>query len=140
MISLSIIYLALTSPSASIDLPSKIGRAALNVKDILGIHGLSARKVYPASSITAGAVSSYLAFSPFPQRSKLVEVVYFLRHFLYPKKEPFPLGSTMLCAARTFLPSVKRKSDRLICRYKDIDYNLTRLITLKSPDAFIFNW
>jgi len=32
---LPIIYLALTSPSASIDLPSGIERATLNVQDIL---------------------------------------------------------------------------------------------------------
>jgi len=83
-----------------------------------GIHGLSARKVYPANNITVEAVSSYLTFSPFPQRCKHVEVVYFLWHFLYSRGEPFPLGSTMLCAARTFLPPDKRDSDRPICRVK----------------------
>ena len=55
-------------------------RAACSACAGLGIFGLSARKVYPANNITVAAVSSYLPFSPFPQRNKFVKVVYFLRH------------------------------------------------------------
>jgi len=65
----SIIYLALTSPLTSIDLPSPQNKSEQLFQLITerGIHGLSARKVYLAHVVTNKPVSSYLTFSPFPK-------------------------------------------------------------------------
>ena len=102
--SVGVYHLSSTALTRSVYRPTlRDERAARSACADLGLFGLSARKVYPAKCITAPAVSSYLTFSPFPWLSELVKVVCFLRHFLYPQCEPFPLGSTMLCAARTFL-------------------------------------
>jgi len=65
---MSIIYLAPHSRTESIDLPSRIGRAALPPNGIPGLHGLSVRKVYHAADVTTDTVSSYLTFSPFPPK------------------------------------------------------------------------
>jgi hypothetical protein len=70
-----------------------------------GLFDFSTRKVYHALGIATKAVSSYLTFSPFPFPNKSEWVVCFLWHFLSPPiGGSFPLGSTMLCVARTFLP------------------------------------
>ncbi len=76
-----IIYLALPLPTRSINLPIPLLREQREASslDSRNLFGLSTRKVYPASNVTIGAVSSYLTFSPFPQ---IIEVVCFLWHFL----------------------------------------------------------
>ena len=48
------------------------------------LFGLSTRKVYHASGVAIGAVSSYPTFSPFPLWSESEAVVCFLWHFLSP--------------------------------------------------------
>ena len=68
-----IIYLVPNSRAESIDLPSELGEQPSS----LGIHGLSARKVYLAAHVTICTVSSYLTFSPFPHyETKFVRVVF----------------------------------------------------------------
>lgn len=44
-----------------------------------GLHGLTARKVYPFGRLPGRSVSPYLTFSPLP---RLLGAVSFLRHFL----------------------------------------------------------
>ena len=66
---MSIISLVPNSRAESIDLPSELGEQPSS----LGIHGLSARKVYLAAHVATCTVSSYLTFSPFP---KLLLVVF----------------------------------------------------------------
>ena len=76
--SFGVYHLSSTALTHSVHRPTlRDERAARSACADLGIFGLSARKVYPASCITAKAVSSYLTFSPFPQQA---EVVCFLRH------------------------------------------------------------
>ena len=52
-----------------------------------GIHGISPRKVYTATSVTTRAVGSYPTFSPLPALEsrvgeKQMQAVYFLLHYL----------------------------------------------------------
>ena len=76
--SFGVYHLSSAALAHSVDRPTlRDRRAACSACAGPGIFGLSARKVYPASCITATAVSSYLTFSPFPRQA---EVVYFLRH------------------------------------------------------------
>jgi hypothetical protein len=59
-------------------------------------------------------VSSYLTFSSLPSRSLGIRRSPFLRHFPWwrrPQRHPFPLGSTLPYAARTFLPPPIAGSD-----------------------------
>ena len=106
-----IICLVPTSQSGSISLPAPMISIPTSWDRTMnepllnrGLFDLSTRKVCHAFNITVKAVSSYLTFSPFPRR---VGVVCFLWHCLYSsccQPEPFPLGSTLLYVARTFLP------------------------------------
>ena len=80
---------------------------------------LAPRGVCRAPSVTLGAVSSYLAFSPLlPLSRSLEEAVYFLRHF--PSAGAFAVGlphfhaAALPCGVRTFLPPpVRVTSGRL---------------------------
>jgi hypothetical protein len=102
---LFIIYLGLPLPE-SLYRPTRSAseRATLRRCRQRNLFGLSIHEVYPAPAVASGAVSSYLAFSPFPF-SRKKKVVYFLWHFLYSASaKSFPLGSMALCIARTFLP------------------------------------
>ena len=105
---ISIIYLGCPSRNTSIDLPAGLERAALPRCPLrntwAGLFGLSARGVYRAVPLTRNAVVSYTTLSPLPRQ---VGAVCFLLHFPWPGRhqpDPFPLGSTVPYAARTFLP------------------------------------
>lgn len=79
--SFGVYHLSSTTFTCSVERPTlRDERATRSACAGLGIFGLSARKVYPAKCIAAVAVSSYLTFSPFPWRAK---VVCFLWHSLY---------------------------------------------------------
>jgi hypothetical protein len=69
-------------------------------------------------------VSSYLTFSPFP--FAFAQGGYFLLHY-YTLTDIFPLGSMVLCVARTFLPGHRLLSGRgdgtACCSAKVINYN-----------------
>lgn len=112
----STIYLGCASRRTSIDLPSGIGRAALIL--------LSAELRYTWSFSPWGLPSSRCRhrdwwaltppFHPYPPHGGRSP---FLRHFPWRRRSqrhPFPLGSTVPYAARTFLPalcSTERWSD-----------------------------
>ena len=102
-----IIYLALTLLSGSNDLPILPPEGNDEQPLRQNLFGLSTRKVYHATVVTNRPVSSYLTISPLPRQDKVfVGVVYFLLHSLSLISHPinaFPLGSTVLCVARTFL-------------------------------------
>lgn len=115
-----VIYLAQQSPTGSIYLPSELAEQASSP----GLHDISAHEVYLATDVTVSTVSSYpwsvsatklpikvVTFSPLPRQSM---AVYFCGTCCSRLSETFPLGSMMLCAARTFLP---RKSDKPVCFY-----------------------
>ena len=69
-----------------------------------GIFGLSTHKVYPLLQSPAAGVSPYLTFSPLPFPVNRDLGGYFLWHFLSVRmRTGFPLGSMLLCVARTFL-------------------------------------
>ena len=108
--SIGVYHLSSAALTRSVNRPTlRDERAARSACADPGIFGLSARKVYPAKCITAQAVSSYLTFSPFPRQA---EVVCFLWHLLFCSNsllQPFPLRSTMLFAARTFLFSNEKR-------------------------------
>lgn len=111
-----IIYLALPSPARSINLPIPLPRKRREASslDRRNLFGLSTRKVYPASSVATGAVSSYLAFSPFPQ----IEVVCFLWHFLssHPKVGSLPVRKYGALRCPDFpLRSFVERSDKTAC-------------------------
>ena len=61
-----------------------------------------------------GPVSSYLTFSPLSRQRR---DGYFLLHY-YTLADIFPLGSMVLCVARTFLPDKSGRWNSLL-RYKD---------------------
>jgi hypothetical protein len=64
-------------------------------------------------------VSSYLTFSPLPRPDSYRDAaVYSLWHLLSPAAGAFPLGSRMLCVARTFLHPPGADSDRTFCKHK----------------------
>jgi len=68
----------------------------------LGLFGLSSHEVYPIQQLPAIPVSSYLTFSPLPQRIVAVIFCGTCCHFVL-RQNAFPLGSMVLCDARTFL-------------------------------------
>jgi hypothetical protein len=72
-----------------------LGRTVLKA----ALFGLAPDGVYPATRLTAGAVSSYLAVSPLPV---LLRAVCFLWHFPSPRGVR-PLAGILSCGARTFL-------------------------------------
>jgi hypothetical protein len=82
------IYLVRTSQSGSSGLPVPTPGLARGTEPFIcrNLFGLSTRKVCRAPSVTLGAVSSYLAVSPFPFR-----VVYFLWHCLSPTSRGLPV-------------------------------------------------
>jgi len=83
------------------------------------LFGLAPDEVYPATSVTEGAVSSYLTISPLPanprpensvpenSRYPRARAVYFLWHFLW-GRPPWELPSIPSCGARTFLTPISR--------------------------------
>ncbi len=62
VLSSSIIYLGLSLPKGSSNLPSELSEQLLN----FGLFGLSTPKVYPKQLLPIISVSSYLTFSPSP--------------------------------------------------------------------------
>lgn len=89
-----VIYLRRRSPAASSNLPPDIGRATL---DCRYTRSCNPRDVLPGD-IAAPAVGSYPAFSPLPRTGAVV--------FCYldcALTDIYPLGSAVLCVARTFL-------------------------------------
>jgi len=103
VLSSSIINLLLISQQASNDLPLGKDEQPL-YSDILG---LSTHKVYPFDLSLNQIVSSYLTFSPLPFARRLFSVALAVK-FL---QLAYPLGSMMLCVARTFLSNFT-SSDR----------------------------
>jgi hypothetical protein len=77
------------------------------------LFGLALGGVCHASNVTIGAVSSYLAFSPLPDRMDQPsnQAVYFLWHFPSRHRD-WVLPSTLPCRARTFLHSMRRTEQR----------------------------
>ena len=96
------IHLAPISLLGSSDLPWDSDGPSSNVP----LFGLAPGGVCQASDVTTGAVSSYLAFSPLPNRA-----VCFLWHFPSRHRDS-ALRSTLPCGARTFLPSMQNIEQR----------------------------
>ena len=100
------IYLGPALLQGSISLPFLSGcRNSRRNEQLLAqnLFDLSTHKVYHALVVTNKAVSFYLTFSPLP---RFTEAVYFLWHCLSYnclRLQSFPLGSMVLCVARTFL-------------------------------------
>src|SRR5689334_24089466 len=87
--------------------PFRIGRAALNA----GIHGISARKVYPLLALLTGAVGSYPTFSPSPYQWHGSN---FLWHYLVPvNREPAVNRCVALCCPD--FPMVQNTIDSTAC-------------------------
>jgi hypothetical protein len=68
------------------------------------LFDLSTRKVYHASVVTNGPVSSYLAISPLSRQGQ--DGIFSVALAVPRQAGAFLLGSTVLCVVRTFL-SVK---------------------------------
>ena len=104
----SVIYLHSLSPVSSSGLPSDVGRATLLNA---GLHDLTTPKMH-SPHITTRLVGSYPAFSPLQSTG---DCGCFLLHYSA-FADSFPLGSRMLCVARTFLLYIlyQRQTDRLL--------------------------
>ena len=74
----------------------------------LPLFGLAPDEVFPATYVTAGAVSSYLTISPLPGVNR---AVYFLWHCLW-GHPPWALPSILSCGARTFLTAGPKTGKR----------------------------
>lgn len=91
----SVIYLRRMSPSGSSGLPSDVGRATLVCA---GIHDLTTPKMHsPTCHHAAGGLLPRLLTLTMPRHGGC-----FLLHYSA-FADSFPLGSRMLCVARTFL-------------------------------------
>jgi hypothetical protein len=104
-----IIYLAPILLLGSSNLPWGSGGQPSNAP----LFGLALGGVYHASNVTIEAVSSYLAFSPLPDRMAQPsnQAVYFLWHFPSRHRD-WVLPSTLPCRARTFLHSMRSTEQR----------------------------
>ena len=90
-----VIYLRPSSPTGSSGLPSDVGRATLVG---VGLHDLTTPKMHsPICHHTAGGLLPHLLTLTLPKRGGS-----FLLHDST-FADSFPLGSGMLCVARTFL-------------------------------------
>jgi hypothetical protein len=89
--------------------PAGIKTSSFLCKTERDLFGLSTRGVYPRQLSPATAVSSYLTFSPLPRQVVAVIFCGTFRFRIF-TSEPFPLGSALLCVARTFLFPVTRKA------------------------------
>jgi hypothetical protein len=91
---------------------SESSRQACRDRDLFG---LSTRKVYHAPDVATRAVGSYSTFSPLPHATHRIGKFVFCGTFC-PLKHyttgAFPLGSTMLYVARTFLPDQAEAQSR----------------------------
>ena len=100
----TVIHLAPILLLESSDLPGDSDGQPSNVP----LFGLAPGGVCQASDVTIGAVSSYLAFSPLPNRMDQPsnQAVYFLWHFPSRHRD-WVLPSTLPSRARTFLHSMR---------------------------------
>ncbi len=89
-------------PLDSSDLTRRRGPGQPSARMRASLFGLAPGGVYHAVSVTGDAVSSYLAFSPLPDRSP---AVCFLWHFPSCRQD-WVLPSALPCGARTFLPDM----------------------------------
>jgi len=100
-----VIYLDLLSPTSSSDLPPDIGRAILHTPVYMVLQ--LARGTAPDITTGTGELLPHLfTLTPDQIRSG---------YFLLPYStltDSFPLGNTMLCIARTFLPLPRIVSDK----------------------------
>jgi hypothetical protein len=70
----------------------------------VGLHGISACKVYPPQQLLAAAVSSYLTFSPLP-RTENSRGSYFLWHYLFLRLSEAPAVSRCIALRCPDFPS-----------------------------------
>jgi len=90
------------SPLGSIDLPTNIGRAALHTLAYL-VFQLLGFTAIPITREGRELLPHVFTFSP---KGSLFSVALSGSRFA---SESFPLGSRMLCVARTFLPDKSRR-------------------------------
>ena len=109
-----IIYLFSVSQPESISLPNHTSLHSQRVTDHLreyDLFGLSTRKVCHAHIITAVPVGSYPTFSLSPPKAAATSGYLFsvALSVATPRRGTFPLGSTELYVARTFLLCTRQK-------------------------------
>lgn len=111
---ISIIYPGMPLLTCSNDLPTNIGRAALHALAYLVFQLLGFTEMYVAIQGRELLPHVFTFSARIAPGGSLFSVALSVSGFT----RAFPLGSKMLCVARTFLSPIKLDSDRTACRCK----------------------